>query len=152
MVKKALCLFLLFIACTGCSQRVLLLKQLASSQKEMENYIARQKKGFLRLKQDIQRNRLQKGMSRQAVTKRYGEPVFCDPAEGGTPTHPAAMAAYPPIRYGGVGIASGAPLDPEIAQSCLYRAPTEYFSADKAYLYFNRQEFLHSWKYEPAEN
>jgi len=137
MVKKALCLFLLFIACTGCSQRVLLLKQLASSQKEMENYIARQKKGFLRLKQDAQRNRLQKGMSRQAVTKRYGEPVFCDPAEGGTPTHP---------------IASGAPLDLEIAQSCLYRAPTEYFSADKAYLYFNRQEFLHSWKYEPAEN
>ena len=125
MVKKALCLFLLCLVCAGCTERVLLLKRFASSQKEMENYIARQEKGFLRLKQDIQRNLLQKGMSRQAVTKRYGEPVFCDCPES--------------------------PTDLEIAQSCLYRAPTEYFSADKVYLYFNRQEFLHSWKYEPVE-
>jgi len=166
MLRKALCLFFLFIVCMGCS-RLLLLKSIASSQKQMETYIARQKKGFLRLKQDIQRNRLQKGISRETVIKRYAEPVFCDPAEGGTPTHPiasgataeggtpthpAAMAAYPPIRYGGVGIASGAPVDTGISQSCLYRAPTEYFSADKVYLYFDRQNFLCSWKYEPADN
>jgi len=136
MLKKTLCLFLLFIACAGCSERVLLLKRLGSSQKEMENYIARQERGFLRLKHDIQGNRLQKGMSRQAIIKRYGEPVFCDPTESGTPTHP---------------IASGAAADLEIAQGCLYRAPTEYFFADKVYLYFNRQELLHSWKYESVE-
>jgi len=166
MLRKALCLFFLFIVCAGCS-RLLLLKSIASSQKQMEAYIARQKKGFLRLKQDIQRNRLQKGISRETVIKRYGEPVFCDPAEGGTPTHPAAMAAYPPLPpqrrrtqhsdmlgwvYGGVGIASGATADPEISQSCLYRAPTEYFSADKVYLYFDQQKFLRSWKYELAES
>jgi hypothetical protein len=124
MLRKALCLFFLFIVCTGCS-RLLLLKRIASSQKQMETYIARQKKGFLRLKQDIQRNRLQKGISRETVIKRYAEPVFCNAQES--------------------------PLDIGISQSCLYRAPTEYFSADKVYLYFNRQESLHSWKYDPAE-
>lgn len=87
----------------------------------MENFVARQERGFLRLKQDIQRDFLQKGMSRELVIKKYGEPVFCDPA------------------------------DSEIAQSCLYRPPTEYFSADKVYLYFDQQECLHSWKYEPQD-
>ncbi len=124
MFKKLLCLFFLFIVCTGCS-RLLLLKRIASNQKQMETYIARQNKCFLRLKQDIQRNRLQRGISRDTVTQRYGESVFCDCPEN--------------------------PADHEILQSCLYRAPTAYFSADKVYLYFNRQESLHSWKYEPAE-
>lgn len=124
MLKKLFCLFLLFIICTGCS-RLLLLKRIASSQKQMETYIARQNKGFLRLRQDIQRNHLQKGISRDTVTQRYGESVFCETQEN--------------------------PLVPEVSQSCLYRTPTEYFSADKVYLYFDQQESLHSWKYEPAE-
>ena len=125
MLRKALCLFFLFIVCMGCS-RLLLLKSIASSQKQMETYIARQKKGFLRLKQDIQRNRLQKGISRETVIKRYGEPVFCAAQEN--------------------------PIDIGISQSCLYRAPMEYFSADKVYLYFDQQELLHSWKYELVES
>jgi hypothetical protein len=166
MFKKTFCLFLLVVVSAGCSQRVLLFKRLGSSQKEMQKYVTRQEKGFLRLKQDIERNLLQKGISRERVIKKYGEPVFCDPAEsvtpthqiasgataeGGTPTHQIASGA---TAEGGTPthqIASGAIAESQILQSCLYRSPTEYFSADKAYLYFDRQELLHSWKYEPAE-
>lgn len=125
MLKKIFCLFLLLVFSAGCSPGVLALKRLGSGQKEMQRYVDRQEKGFLRLKRDIEGNRLQKGMPKESMIKKYGDPVFCDAAES-----------------------SGAS---EIAQSCLYRSPTEYFSADKAYLYFSRQELLHSWKYEPAE-
>ena len=124
MFTKTLCLLLLLIICTGCSQRILLLKRFASSQKEMENYVARQERGFLRLKKDIQRDLLQKGIPRKLVIKKYGEPVFCAATDSDT-------AGY--------------------TQSCLYRAPTEYFSVDKVYLYFDREECLHSWKYEPLD-
>ena len=99
-----------------------MLKRLGASQKEMQRYVTRQERGFLRLRQDIERNRLQKGIPKNIVTKKYCEPVFCSATED------------------------------QILQSCLYRSPTEYFSADKVYLYFDRQESLHSWKFEPADN
>jgi hypothetical protein len=141
MLVKSLCLFLLLAICAGCSQRILLLKRFASGQKEMENYVARQEKGFLRLKEDVRHNLLQKGTSIETVIKKYGEPVFCAPAEG----------EHPILSDKSVFRSAETPTPPAIAQSCLYRAPTEYFSADKVYLYFDRQECLHSWKYEPAE-
>ena len=140
MLKKTLCLFLLLAFSAGCSPGVLALKRLGSSQKEMQRYVNRQEKGFLRLKQDIESGRLQKGISKESVVKKYGDPVFCDVAESGTPTHPVAS-----------GASAESAGNPEITQSCLYRSPTEYFSTDKAYLYFNQQELLISWKHEPAE-
>ena len=136
MLVKSLCLLLLLAMCAGCTQKILVLKRFASSQKEMQSYVAKQEKGFLRLTKDIQRASLRKGISKESVIKKYGEPVFCDTA---TPCLIGQASVLPPAAEGG------------IAQSCLYRDPTEYFSTDKVYLYFDRQDRLHSWKYEPAE-
>ncbi len=133
MFKRVLYLFILLTLCAGC-QRLMTLKNLASSQKQMEKYVASQQKGFLRLLEDIQHNRLKEGLSMRAVIRRYGEPIFCDPAESGTPNYPIGSGAFSPV----------------VSQRCVFRGPTEYFSGQKVYMYFDAENILRSWIYEPA--
>jgi hypothetical protein len=121
---------LVFICCAamlsgGCSfigrsQELMFLKQMADNQSEIEKYVQKQEQGFDILRSDIENNRLQKGTAKEEIVSRYGDPVYCTDS-------PAAT---------------------DCRQACLYRYPTRFFSSDKAYLYFDREQNLCRGEFE----
>jgi hypothetical protein len=50
--------------------------KLNSSQKKMRDYVQRQNKGFDRLCEDIQSERLKMGLSQNQVISLYGDPIL----------------------------------------------------------------------------
>jgi hypothetical protein len=120
-------ILLLWLPQAGCvyftkAAEIRALRQIASSQKEIEGYVKRQENGFQRLRQDIAENKLEKGLSKKQVISRYEEPVFCKPLSQG----PAV-------------------------ESCLYRLPAEYFNTDSVYLFFDGSRMLESWASYPLK-
>ena len=79
MVKAIIVLLLVFFS--GCtvvrhSQQISTLRKVGASQKQMQSYVARQEKGFNRLRKDIERKRLKVGISQREVVSLYGEPIL----------------------------------------------------------------------------
>ncbi|MDD2702817.1 MAG: hypothetical protein PHC33_02255 [Candidatus Omnitrophica bacterium] len=121
-----------FVCCAailsgGCSfigryHDIMFLKQMADNQKEIDNYVRKQEHGFDVLRGDIENNRLRRGMAKAEVISLYGDPVYC--ADSGDA--------------------------PDCRQSCLYRYPTRFFSSAQAYLYFDREQSLCRWEFDPA--
>jgi hypothetical protein len=95
---------------------------MADNQKEIANYVQKQEHGFDVLRRDIEHDRLRKGMAKAEVVSRYGEPVYC-------------------VDSGDVS---------DCGQSCLYRYPTRFFSSAQAYLYFDREQILCRWEFDPV--
>jgi len=111
---------ILFIG--GCSrvEGLLTLKELGNSQDQMQRYVDRQKTYFLKLVKDIKEKKVTIGSSVDHIVRRYGEPVL--------------------VKKGPEELSG---------KIFLYREPTNYFESDKVYLYFDKEEKLIKWEYEP---
>jgi hypothetical protein len=119
-LKWALVVFVFLLQ--GCvylehSQELLFLKSFADNEKEKENYIRSQERGFEQLKQDISDGRLKPGILKKEVIARCFEPITCLPRK----ELPGKNA-------------------------CLYRNPTKHFFTDKIYLYFDEHDALTHWE------
>lgn len=126
--KARLCVLAVFISVTGCtlirySSELMTLKSVGDSQKDIQQYLAAQEKKFSALQADVKANRLQSGVSKQDIVNVYGDPVFSRPLAD----------------------------DLEMYEMFLYRHPTQYFTSDRIYLYFDKDQKLTRWQYEPAE-
>jgi len=120
--SSVLWLLLVFIleGCAVLSPELKTLKSVGDSQKEIAKYISRQEKFFLKLLAHYQRGRLRVGTAQNKILSAYGEPI----------------AVY---RWG----------DSLNKEYYLYRHPTDYFTSDKIYLYFDEMNKLLHWEYEP---
>ncbi len=83
---------------------------------EIDKYVREQEEGFERLKSDINNDNLQKGIDRRTAVSRYSCPVYCKPDIDGS------------------------------GEVCLYRRPTEYFTSNVIFLYFDSEQRLDSWE------
>lgn len=97
---------------------VLALRRLGNSRRDNENYVQQQEKLFYRLVSDIKVNRLEKGLSGDKILSIYGQPILSKPIED----------------------------NQQIKKVLVYRHPTQYFSSEMAYLYFDEREQLYSWE------
>lgn len=120
-MNKIFLIMVIFLL-SGCAavthyDQLMVLKGIGEEEKEIEQYTKKQEALFLKLKNAVKAGGLTKGMSKREILSTYGEPIFCDSTE----------------KEG-------------ITEYCLYRHPTEFFTTDKIYLYFDQQQKLHSWK------
>ncbi len=128
MSKKLQFLFLILIfLLPGCAlftkaPQLLTLKRLGDNQKQMQKYVAKQKKYLEKLINDIEVKKLEKGTGYNRFIRIYGEPVL-----------------EKNIKKG------------DFRKRLLYRNPVEYFDTDKVYIYFNHQLELVAWKYKKAD-
>lgn len=123
ILSKLILVISLIIASAGCLsiskyKAISNLKRYGDSQKEIENYIKKQAEAFGRLKQDCTSGQLKKGTSQHKIISLYGEPILSKPI----------------------------PNDENLKELLLYRHPTQYFSTDKIYLYFDQRNNLYSWE------
>jgi len=104
---------------TGCAaQGIMTLQRLNISQQEFKEEVEEQKKSFFLLEDDFKNNRLKSGMTKEEILTKYGKPVFSRAVNDTT----------------------------EKKEVLVYRHPTEYFSSDLIYLYFNQKQRLCSWE------
>ena len=124
-ILKVTSVLLLLFCGAGCVSGLLTLKRYADSQEEIERYVQKQEEGFRQLKLDAEQGALEKGMRKKRLIAKYGDPVLC--------------AEQRDVN------------NPQVHERCLYRNPTDYFSKDKVYLYFDYKEKLLSWKVTAEE-
>ena len=128
MTKLILLIFLLSFSLSGCAwiknaDQLLILKGIGDSQDAIERDMTKQEKLFKLLLDDINSEELKEGTPRKHIIKRYGQPIIISEAESLS----------------------------SIKEILLYRHPTNYFSSDKVYLYFDLKDKLDYWKYKPAQ-
>lgn len=119
-------LFCIFLQ-SGCAlitkhQEITTLSELSDAQEDITHYVERQDEGFAHLLDDIEHDRLEKGIAKDAIAARYGQPVTCQPFQGKT-----------------------------YSQACLYRKPIQYFNTNVVYLYLDDELHLTGWKLQPAD-
>lgn len=107
---------------SGCNQGIMTLKNLSAEQEAQHAYIKRQEALFSSLKEDVADERLQKGTPKARIISRYGDPILCRQTD----------------KDGAV-------------ETCLFRHPTEYFSSDQIWLYFDKNNKLLNFRSIPAE-
>jgi len=98
------------------------LKRVGDSQAEIERYLTRQQELFKQLVHDLKQEKLRKGISKRRFIKSYGDPVLTRRDE----SHPQQ-------------------------EILLYRHPTEYFTSDRVYAYFDETGKLVRWEYKPYQ-
>ena len=96
------------------------LRQAAASQKQLKGYVHKQDELFAKLLIEVKDNKLSLGLSREEFIKEYGDPVLAE----NTSLHSAS-------------------------QVLLYRYAAKYFTSDKVYAYFDSQDKLVYWEYQP---
>lgn len=126
-LKAALGAYFLIFILEGCCLMpeygpLMNLKNLEDNRAQMNKDIEKKEGLYKKLELDLKDKRLQEGISRQEIIRRYGEPIFSRPVEG--------------------------PLGAR--EALLYRHPTAYFSSDMVYLYLDDKENLVSWEIKPA--
>jgi hypothetical protein len=125
-MKIHLILFIIFIFVSGgCAilehkEQISVLQGIEKSQKDIDDYMSKQTRGFNMLRYDIDNNRLTAGVSEGYVTAKYGDPVFDKAAEKNTAE----------------------------TRRLFYRDPLDYFSRDRMYLYFDEDGKLTGWTTE----
>ena len=112
-----------FIAgCLGSLSGAMALKRYSAGQKEIASYVKAAQYRFDLLAADIAGNALRVGLKRADIVGRYGEPVLDWKVDD---------------AFGAV-------------EKLLYRKPVEYFSTDRIYLYFDKEDRLVRWEYCPV--
>jgi len=123
MNKKTFLIFFAgIIILSGCMQGAMTLKRLQNSQEELKDVVSRDEQNFLLLEEDLKNNRLQKGMPKKEILAKYGEPIYSRQLSD----------------------------DTQRKEFSVYRHPTEFFSSDLIYLYFDKDQRLLSWEIRPA--
>lgn len=126
MIKVSI--YFIFIVLSGCgylkyANELLALKSVGDSQLRIEKYLGKQEKLFCVLIEDIKSEKLRKGIFKREVLKLYGEPVLSETITG----------------------------ESVVKEVFLYRHPTDYFTSDRVYLYFDSSATLLYWEYIPYE-
>jgi len=72
---------LIFILCftlmiSGCSRGLRTLMRVSKEQKTQASYLDRQERGFEQLLQDIENEKIKRGITKVYVARRYGDPVL----------------------------------------------------------------------------
>jgi hypothetical protein len=117
-----ICGFIFAVILAGCAferqpAQITQLKKISDNHGEMDRFIQIQEDGYAKLQKDLKGNMLTVGTPKSSIISRYADPVFCKPAE-----------------------------DQASGEICLYRRPTEYFSSNVIFLYFNKDQQLESWE------
>ncbi|RJP28059.1 MAG: hypothetical protein C4533_06205 [Candidatus Omnitrophota bacterium] len=128
MLRKLIFLIGLCFILSGCcsilNNRVCLLKRFSANRSGIESLLNRQEDGFYRLRDDIKNNKLKTGLSKNKIISEYYSPVF----------------SYLRDK------------DKNITKVLVYRHPTEYFSSELIYLFFDRRNRLTAWQlFEPPD-
>jgi len=118
-----ICLTCFMPELAGCAyirhyRELMVLKRFAENQKEIEKYVDKHETSFYRLRDDLQNNRLTKGLFKERILSMYDEPIFCKTIVS----------------------------KDRLKEICLYRHPTHFFTSDKIYLTFGAEHQLQSWK------
>jgi hypothetical protein len=108
----------------GCANmdKMLALKSLGNSQKQMQGYVKKQDALFKKLVRNLTKGRLKPRTLKSRIVTTYGEPI---------------------IEFKNYHNA-----DEEVF---LYRYARDYFNSDKVYLYFNKSEELIRWEHKPRK-
>ncbi|MDD5729999.1 MAG: hypothetical protein PHN57_02605 [Candidatus Omnitrophica bacterium] len=96
----------------------------SKNEAEIKDYVDKHEEYFAKLKKDVKNNGLEKGVSKNDILIRYGEPILWGSPECGKNIN--------------------------VSECCLYRMPTRFFHTDKVYLYFDDKDNLSSWEFKPA--
>ena len=113
----------LILAAGGCAvaqyaDEIHTLQAIDASQRDISKFIERQEKLFHLLLEDVKDGRLKSGLTKKYVINTYGNPVLSREINGGLARK----------------------------EELLYRRPTQYFSSDKIYLYFDSSGKLMRWE------
>lgn len=124
MIKVSI--YFIFIVLSGCgylkyANELLALKSVGDSQLRIEKYLNKQEESFGVLIEDIKSEKFKKGISKREVLKLYGEPVLSEVITD----------------------------ESVVKEVFLYRHPTNYFTSDRVYLYFDSAETLLYREYIP---
>ncbi len=98
------------------------LKNLGDQRTRMGEYVKKEEALYNKLEQDLKEKRFKKGTPQKNILSEYGQPVFSRVLND----------------------------DSGIKLCLIYRHPTEFFSSDIIYLYFDVKEKLASWEIKPA--
>ena len=127
MFRKIILVYCFLIFISGCAilehkDQLLTLKSLGDDQDRQKKFIERQEKNFKLLLSDIEKGALKKGTTRRQILSRFGEPIS--------------------IKEIGD--------DPMFLEQFTYRHPEQFFGSEKVYLFFDKNQALAEWLYEPA--
>lgn len=127
MLKKMSLLCVLLIFLSGCAilehkDQLLTLKSLGDDQARQKQFINRQENKFKLLLYDVNKGVLKKGATRKYILSRYGEPISIKEIKD----------------------------DPLIWEQFAYRHPEQFFNSEKVYLFFDKNQALVEWLYQPA--
>jgi len=129
-ITRVLTVFSVCLILGGCillpgGKRIVRLQGYSANRTQIEMYVEQQEELYSKLKADINSGALRLGIPKQIILERYSDPIFCndDPQVG----------------------------PPDIAEICLFRRPTVYFTTDKVYLYFDKNYKLSAWQVGSAE-
>lgn len=118
----AVCVLMISLeGCTGITyySQLMALKRFQANAQEIDEHLRIQAESFNRLIDDVKNSRLQKGVSKAEIIRRYGYPAFCKDTDA----------------------------EADVKEVCLYHYPGKYFNTDKVYLYFDKHENLYSWEF-----
>jgi len=113
----------LIFAAGGCAvaqyaEQIRTLQAVDASQQDISKFIKRQERLFHLLLEDVKGGRLKPGITKKYVINTYSNPVLSREITGALGTE----------------------------EELLYRHPTQYFSSDKIYLYFDSSGKLMRWE------
>ncbi len=127
MLKKILLFCAFLILFSGCAilehkDQLLTLKRLGDDQARQGQFIKRQESKFKLLLSDVNKGLLKKGTARKQILSRYGEPISIKEIKD----------------------------DPLFLEQFAYRHPEQFFGSEKVYLFFDKNQTLVQWLYEPT--
>jgi len=124
MFSRFLLLGYLFVfALGGCavlSDELQALKDVGRSQAQIGSYVKRENRRFLKLLKHYKKGHLKIGIPKSRIIAAFGEPVLIKSLD-----------------------------DNLVKEVFLYRHPTDFFTSDKIYLYFDKSNKLVRWEYRP---
>ncbi|MBL7070173.1 MAG: hypothetical protein ISS27_01720 [Candidatus Omnitrophica bacterium] len=130
LITRVLTVFSICLILGGCillpgGKRISRLQGYSANRDEIEVYVEQQEALYSKLKADINSGVLRPGITKHVILERYSDPIFCNdqPQEE----------------------------DANIAEICLFRHPTAYFTSDKIYLHFDKNYKLCAWQVGPVQ-
>ena len=111
---------------SGCAKlahmnELLTLKAVSDQQAALDSYVEKQDGKFKLLLAAVEDRSIEKYKRKDAIVRKFGEPVFCENVE-----HKGEKAEF-----------------------CLYRYTKKYFNSDKVYFYFDASGKLVDWEHIP---